>query len=67
MSFWCLDDPRCPIRMWSPEQVLAVHDALEELLECVRRAHPKVVEDHDRWDDIVEVGTDTPGDIDHDF
>ena len=66
MSFWCVDDPSCPIRWWSPEQVVAVHDALEELLFCIRRAHPKILAAHDRWDDIVEDGAETPGNIDDD-
>lgn len=64
MSLWCLEDPHCPIRMWSREQVIAVHDALDELLFCIRRAHPDVLRDHDRWDDIVEDSAPVRGDID---
>ena len=67
MSFWCLDDPRCPVRLWSREQVIVVYDALEELLECVRRAHPNALEGHDRWDDLVEVRAETRGDTDDEF
>jgi hypothetical protein len=67
MSFWCLEDPGCPIRSWSREQVVAVHDALDELLFCIRRAHPELLKDRDRWEDLVEDGSDTPGDLDDDF
>ncbi len=67
MSFWCLQDPRCPIRTWSRDQVIAVHDALDELLFCIRRAHSDVLRDHDRWDDLVENPTNTPGDLDDDL
>jgi hypothetical protein len=66
MSFWCLDDPRCPMRMWSREQVIAVYDTLDDLLFCIRRAHPKILADHDRWDELVEETSATPGNIDDD-
>jgi hypothetical protein len=59
-----MHDPHCPVRMWSPEQVVAIHDALEELLDCVRRAHPKVLEEHERWDDIAQDGAEMPADND---
>lgn len=49
------------------EPVIAVHDALDELLFCIRRAHSDVLRDHDRWGDLVENPTNTPGDLEDDL